>query len=164
MNVLAFETRWAKHKASDISWSIFIQISVCMLDSLMLSTIIDRYYTSMYAQHKVRSIHKHNKTAMYSTYNVTLRRVRAVTVAVEKQYYAAWVCVCVFVAFDIQNAMCVRHIVISGLPCCTIFFPPFLTNGTKVTKAKICVFDFLCSFLFETFLMRCLCDRASLIQ
>ena len=25
MNVLAFETCWAKNKASDISWSIFIQ-------------------------------------------------------------------------------------------------------------------------------------------
>ena len=27
MNVLAFETRWAKNKASDISWYIFIQLS-----------------------------------------------------------------------------------------------------------------------------------------
>ena len=28
MNVLAFETCWAKNKASDISWSIFIQIYI----------------------------------------------------------------------------------------------------------------------------------------
>jgi len=28
MNVLAFETRWAKNKSSDISWSICIQISI----------------------------------------------------------------------------------------------------------------------------------------
>ena len=27
MNVLAFETRWAKNKVSDISWYIFIQLS-----------------------------------------------------------------------------------------------------------------------------------------
>jgi len=34
MNVLAFETCWAKNKASDISWSIFIQLSIKIIWSV----------------------------------------------------------------------------------------------------------------------------------
>jgi hypothetical protein len=36
------------------------------------------------------------------------------------EYYTT--SVCVLVALDIQLAMCMRHIVICGLPCCAIFF------------------------------------------
>jgi len=59
-------------------------------------------------------------------YNVTLRRVRATIVAVEKQYVlhnlCVCVCVCVFVALDIQHAMRMCHIVIRGLPRSTSVF------------------------------------------
>jgi hypothetical protein len=51
---------------------------------------------------------------MYSIYDVTLRRVRATIVAVEKQ----WVLhiMTVFAALGIQHTMHIRHIVICDLP------------------------------------------------
>ena len=51
-------------------------------------------------------------------YNVTLSRVRATTVAVEKQYY-----MCVFVALVIQHVMLMRHIVVCGLTGCNAHAP-----------------------------------------
>jgi len=54
-------------------------------------------------------------------YNVTFRRVRATILAVEKQWVyttcgaRASVCVCVFLALGMQQAMRMRHIIICGL-------------------------------------------------
>jgi len=55
----------------------------------------------------------------HCTYNLILRCIHATIVAVEKQYYI--LCVCVFVALVIQQALRMRHIVICGLSVSTIF-------------------------------------------
>ena len=48
---------------------------------------------------------------MYCTYNVTIRRVRATIIAVEKQ--CGTYSECVFVALVIQHAISIRHIILS---------------------------------------------------
>jgi hypothetical protein len=49
-----------------------------------------------------------------------------------------------FVALGIQHAICMRHIVICGLPGSTKFFSHYLLNGTIFEKKKLlnikCVF------------------------
>lgn len=61
-----------------------------------------------------------------STCNVTLMRVCAVITAVKKPPSITQ-SVCVFVALAIQNAMCIHHIAICGLPHSTTLY---LTNCT----------------------------------
>jgi len=53
------------------------------------------------------------------TYHVTLRRVHATIVAVERNIYYTF---CVFTALVTQHAMSMRHIIVCGLSGCTIIF------------------------------------------
>jgi hypothetical protein len=73
-------------------------------------------------------------------YNVTLRRVRAITLAVAKQYVLHVVSVFVFLV--IQLALRMRHIFMWPLPLYSII-PYYLINGTvfqkKLLKVK-CLF------------------------
>jgi hypothetical protein len=55
------------------------------------------------------------------TNNVTLRRVLAAIVAMEKQSVLTY-SECMFVDLRMLHAMRMRHVVICGLPGCTIFF------------------------------------------
>jgi hypothetical protein len=70
----------------------------------------------------------------YCTYNVTLRRIRVIIVAVEKQTYS----LSVFVAVGIQREMRMHHIVVCGLPGSTIFSTLSLINGMIFEKTKSC--------------------------
>ena len=61
----------------------------------------------------------------------------------------------VFVALDIQQAKCMRHIVICGLSGSTNFFPHYLINGTiygrkkKVTEYEMCVLILSTTFVWN---------------
>jgi hypothetical protein len=87
-----------------------------------------------------------NKQDRQVTYNITLRRVSATIVAVEKQ----WVLhnLCVLVALVIQHAMRMRHVVPAPL---YNIFPHYLINGTisekKVIEQTICVSSFSTNFV-----------------
>jgi hypothetical protein len=81
-------------------------------------------------------------------HKVTSRRFRATIVAVKNEVSVIHR-ECVFVALGIQHAISMRYSVVCGLPRCTIFFPPFLTNGTKVTEAKMCVLVYSATFILK---------------
>jgi hypothetical protein len=55
---------------------------------------------------------------------------------------------CAFLTLRIQHAMCMRHIVICGLPSSTIFFHIF---EKKVIEQKNGCFDFLYNFCLKYF-------------
>jgi hypothetical protein len=69
------------------------------------------------------------------TDNVTLRRVRAKVVAVEKAISIKY-SECVLVALGIHHAMRMRHIFICGPPD-SIFSPHYLMKGTLSIKKII---------------------------
>jgi len=58
--------------------------------------------------------------------------------------------VCVFAALGIQHAMRFRHVIIRGLPRCTVIFQHYLINGTfkkTVIGSKMCVSSFSTTFV-----------------
>jgi len=69
------------------------------------------------------------------------------------EFYTTWECV--FVALVVQHEMCMRHIVIYGLPYCTAFFH-IISNNTIFKKELLntkCIFWFSVQPLSETFLI-----------
>ena len=87
----------------------------------------------------------------HCTYNVILRRVRAIIVAVEKQNVLHNLSV--YVAFGFQHAMRMRHCHPRPAPLYNIFFPPHIISQTvrfskkKVTKHNMCVSIFCTTFV-----------------
>jgi hypothetical protein len=62
----------------------------------------------------------------------------------------------VIVALGTQRAMRMRHIVICGLPGCTVLFPHYVINGktkTTIIEYKICALIFSTTSFSETFLI-----------
>jgi len=76
------------------------------------------------------------------TYNVTLRRVRATNVAMEKVMSTIYT-ECVFLALGIKHAMRMRRIFVCGLSGSTVFFH-LISIMTRFSKEKLlnmkCVF------------------------
>jgi len=84
------------------------------------------------------------------TLNVTLSRVRATIVAVEKELvlYYEWV----FVALVVQQARRMRHIVNCGTPRSTIFFHIILQTARiskTVIETKICAWMYSTTFVWN---------------
>ena len=94
------------------------------------------------------------------TGNVTLRRVLATIVAVEKHYYIFWVCVCsrMYSSCNAHASYCYR---------CPIrlfsIFTFYLINGTIFEKKKVavikCVFLFFLQLLSEALLVVKITER-----
>ena len=83
---------------------------------------------------------------------LTLTRVSATTVAVDKQYYIFRVCVCVCacVPLVMQHAKNIRRIISSSATSPALQFSIFFINGMifgkKVTEHKMCVLIFSTNF------------------
>ena len=98
-----------------------------------------------------------------STYNVTLRRVRATTVAVEK-YYILWVCVC-----SLRYPACKAHAPYCHLGPARLYsiLTHYLTNvtifGNKLFNTK-CVFWFSLQLLSKTFFILRRTERVMIIN
>ena len=67
MNVLAFETCWAKNKASDISWSIFIQLWARFLDTMNCTVHVRTVYLR-----DTHLLHLHNTVSGQCTVHFVL--------------------------------------------------------------------------------------------
>ena len=80
------------------------------------------------------------------TSNVTVKRVRAITVEVDTQSYSG----CVFIALGIQREMRLHNIVVFGLPGSTIFSTLSHKRHNfrvkNLLNIKLC-FDFLYEFV-----------------
>ena len=178
MDVLTFETRWAVNseiiKQVTSSWSIFIQLKDVPLLSWgmsFVSCILQTFFLSVIGwggswrdacTSETWRWFKLYVQGMQCGCIVTLRRVRATIVAVEKAMNITC-SECVSVSLGIQREIRMRQTVICGLPRCTIFFPHYLINGTIFEKIYIYiyiyilnikwVFWFSLQLLSETFLI-----------
>jgi hypothetical protein len=89
-------------------------------------------------------------TSRQCTYNVALKCINATIVAVEKQYYIFWVCVCVALSYP----ACSLHVLYCHLGWLYHIFPRYRINYTHKKKFwtwTVC-FDFLYKFCLKHFL------------
>jgi hypothetical protein len=89
------------------------------------------------------------QAAMYCTYNVALRRVRATIVGVENnKYYIFWVCVCSLM-YPACQVYAPYYIVIRGLSGCTILFS-ILSHKRHIFREKNLLSVKMCVLIFST--------------
>jgi len=124
--------------------------------------IIDIFHHNLRAQRRIyRSWNEFHKTGNAGTTYHYSAFVQPLLQWQSNEYYifcvCVYVCVCVFVAWVIQHAMRMRHIVICGLPPLYSIFPHYLINLHDFRKKKLLntrwEFGFRPQLLCETFLI-----------
>jgi hypothetical protein len=171
-------------------WFMFCPISSCLPDmwnlhehnavTLLFSDRLLNFNSCWYwhVEFFSKSLHKISqvfqlwfitkKTGNVRT-NVTVRRVRVIIVAMEKQYVLHIPSACVCVALIIQHAKRMHRIILSSVACLALpYFSALSQKRHKFLKKKVfrikCVFWFSLQLLSERFLILRIIQRDTIIN